>query len=243
MMPAGSGANAVDVPRGPKPSADIMRKHDEAGDKNEIDSIFCEVCDGEIRTTDVRKPGLTVEEYAKEPHVVVNRMGHDGYSVSIRCRHASCDAGVVPSWQFTEEFHRNVIWPIDRHTLPTCRMCGYNTPDFRKFTAHMESEHGITVAERTPEKTSETRTVRRCRKCGLRLGREVELPEGFAVLCAACIRLVGKGLPDAPFGIAHECECGDTLDEHEYVEDESDAPSPCNECGCEDWREKKKEEP
>ena len=52
----------------------------------------CERCGKEIVKTDVRKPFLTIVEYAREPHVDVNYIGPTGYSTKMAHRHVHCDA-------------------------------------------------------------------------------------------------------------------------------------------------------
>ncbi|MCE2497784.1 MAG: hypothetical protein J4F28_02095 [Nitrosopumilaceae archaeon] len=90
---------------------------------------------------------------------------------------------------------------------------------------------------------ADTRVVRRCWFCGVPLPFQIEVPKSdenrrYTIACDSCTRLIDKGLPDAPFGMFRECECGHDLGDHSPTDDETEAPSPCDECECADWKEK-----
>ena len=89
---------------------------------------------------------------------------------------------------------------------------------------------------------ADTRTVRRCWFCGVPLPRPLEVPKSaenrYVIACNSCTRLIDKAAPDAPYGMFRECECGHELGDHHYDDDETEEPSPCDECGCKDWKEK-----
>lgn len=96
------------------------------------DYMECEICGKEIKKTNVQKSGLTVVEYAREPHVVLHRVGHSGYSTGpLRYRHASCDARAMGEG-------------ADRaagktRTVGRCGFCGY--PLRRAFDVPVRSKN------------------------------------------------------------------------------------------------------
>lgn len=74
-----------------------------------------------------------------------------------------------------------------------------------------------------------TTTVHRCVQCSVMLAEPVTISKGLALtlICYACKRMLDAWDDRIEYREHRYCVCGHSLDDHKYIQYDSDAPSPC----------------